>query len=206
MKLYEVPFRISLSGTALVVADDPAKARDEAAKKIDFDHTNLHTSNVFWDEGDSPILKDADQGGVRCILEIDNATETLARDRDFDKLVDRLELDDDQARLIERPKRGRGTSQSPGDRDSSNDQDQGIAGAAPIHRPAPQSGLTPPKDPATEVRSTQPTQGQGSGQQAQKPSTPQPPAKPATSGATQQANKPSGDGGAIGMSDSRTKK
>lgn len=51
LTLYKVPFTFTLTGTRLVAASNPHEASDKIAADMGFDETNLHESNVFWEEG-----------------------------------------------------------------------------------------------------------------------------------------------------------
>lgn len=62
LRLFEIPFTYTISGTLLVLAADPAKAKAKAEPQFMEELDNFLDSGVLWDAQDEPILKDELRG------------------------------------------------------------------------------------------------------------------------------------------------
>lgn len=83
-KLIEVPFRFTLSGTRLIVADDDISGYDLVFDQMVYceDESVVADSGVFWNEDDHIILKD----GLRCSTEIGPGTTSSLDPNDIEDL------------------------------------------------------------------------------------------------------------------------
>jgi len=72
MTEHEVPFRLTVSGTIVLSAENELKANEAAAKLLNFDAEAFEESEILWTSDDNSELRLKD--GVRGSLELLNAT------------------------------------------------------------------------------------------------------------------------------------
>lgn len=87
LRLFEVAFSYEVTGTLLVLAADPAKAKEKAAAQIEEDLDNFGDSGILWNEYEQPILKD-DLHSVLTLEEPQRSTydiHTAGREDEFDE-------------------------------------------------------------------------------------------------------------------------
>jgi len=72
MTEHEVPFRLTISGTLILSAENELKAQEAAAKLLNFDPEAFEESEILWTSDDNSELRLKDS--VRGSLELLNAT------------------------------------------------------------------------------------------------------------------------------------